>query len=139
MAETRRIHLSRARGWKLTDHVTGEYVIVDRRGGFGNPWGVYPTGRDWPTGRRWIVLLGEHFPVLGEFDTKPEAQGLAVDLFRRWLTDDAFAATLPEMGRGWILDSLGDLVGKTLCCWCPEGTPCHAEVLLGLARGGEAG
>lgn len=131
MAEPRRIQLSRKAGWKLADHVAGEYVIVDRRSGFGNPWGVHPRGK------RWMVLRNGNFPVLGEFDTKPEAQGLAVELFHRWLTDDEFAATLPEMGRDWILDSLDDLRGKDLCCWCADGTPCHADVLLALANGGK--
>lgn len=131
MAETRRIQLSRARGWKLANHSTN-CKIVDRRGSWGNPWGVHPVGR------RWMVLLGGHFPTLGTFDTKPDAQGLAVDLFRRWLTDEEYAATLPEMGRGWVLDSLDELSGKDLCCWCPIGTPCHADVLLELARGGES-
>ena len=26
------------------------------------------------------------------------------------------------------------LTGKNLGCWCPEGTPCHADVLLKLAN-----
>jgi hypothetical protein len=24
----------------------------------------------------------------------------------------------------------GELEGKNLACWCPPGTPCHADVLL---------
>lgn len=27
-----------------------------------------------------------------------------------------------------------ELRGKDLCCWCPIGSPCHAEILLRLAN-----
>ncbi len=30
------------------------------------------------------------------------------------------------------------LRGKDLACWCPLDQPCHADVLLGLANGGES-
>jgi hypothetical protein len=28
------------------------------------------------------------------------------------------------------------LTGRDLCCWCPLGRPCHADVLLEIANGG---
>ena len=28
--------------------------------------------------------------------------------------------------------------GKNLACWCPLDRPCHADVLLEIANGGEA-
>lgn len=30
---------------------------------------------------------------------------------------------------------LEPLRGKDLACWCKEGSPCHADILLGLANG----
>jgi hypothetical protein len=30
-----------------------------------------------------------------------------------------------------------ELAGKVLCCWCPLGGPCHAEVLIDIANGPE--
>ena len=27
-----------------------------------------------------------------------------------------------------------ELRGKNLACWCPEGVPCHADVLLAIAN-----
>jgi hypothetical protein len=27
-----------------------------------------------------------------------------------------------------------ELRGKNLACWCPEGSPCHADVLLEIAN-----
>jgi hypothetical protein len=42
---------------------------------------------------------------------------------------------------GWINSRLGfdfeeiaQLRGKNLACWCKQGTPCHADVLLDLAN-----
>jgi hypothetical protein len=31
-------------------------------------------------------------------------------------------------------ESLNELSGKNLACWCKPGTPCHADVLLSLAN-----
>lgn len=31
--------------------------------------------------------------------------------------------------------SIGELRGKNLACWCKEGQPCHADVLLEIANG----
>lgn len=28
-----------------------------------------------------------------------------------------------------------ELRGKNLACWCPLGKPCHADVLLEIAKG----
>lgn len=131
MSEPRRIQLSRGRGWRLADHSTN-YVIVDRRGPWGNPWTVHPFGKQWD------VRRNGSWPVLGVFDTKNEAQALAVATFKRWLTDDTFAATQPSMGRDWILDSLDDLRGKDLCCWCSAGLACHVDAyfeILATATG----
>lgn len=36
----------------------------------------------------------------------------------------------PEKFAKW----LRPLVDRDLCCWCPIGEPCHADVLLALAR-----
>lgn len=30
--------------------------------------------------------------------------------------------------------AFGTLRGKNLACWCPEGQPCHADVLLEVAN-----
>lgn len=33
-----------------------------------------------------------------------------------------------------IRDAAHELKGKNLGCWCPIGTPCHADVLLEIAN-----
>ena len=34
----------------------------------------------------------------------------------------------------WLRKNVETLRGKDLACWCPEGQPCHADVLLELAN-----
>jgi hypothetical protein len=50
-----------------------------------------------------------------------------VRLFREWIAgDDPRAVKM----RGEV----GELRGKNLLCFCPEGGPCHGDVLLELAN-----
>lgn len=81
-------------------------VKVDRSTRFGNPWPVDA--------------------YLCAYD--------AVDAFRRFVTGPEWED--PEMGRRHrlICEGLPDLRGKNLACWCPIGSPCHADVLLELAN-----
>ena len=41
--------------------------------------------------------------------------------------------------RDWVIRyfllEVRELRGKDLACWCKEGNPCHADVLLELANG----
>jgi hypothetical protein len=39
-----------------------------------------------------------------------------------------------DIGFRIIAESLDELRGKNLACWCPTGSPCHADVLLELAN-----
>jgi hypothetical protein len=34
----------------------------------------------------------------------------------------------------YAMEHIRELRGKNLACWCPEGKPCHADVLLDLAN-----
>lgn len=82
-------------------------VIVDRRSIWGNPFKV--------------GMLGV-----------PDA-ATAVEKFRRAIRDrehDKYFVFHPERLR----QDLGD---KNLACWCPLDQPCHADVLLEIANGGE--
>lgn len=125
MGEPRRIQLSRAKGWRKPEGA----VVVSRPGRWGNPFEVTKGNVGWyiyePHSR-------QQFDELGSLTTRAEAQDFAVHLYAAWLKGDLFAAEL-ELRRRWILDNLGALASKSLCCWCAEGTACHADVLLGLA------
>jgi len=80
-------------------------VSVCRPGKFGNPFAV----------------------------TNERTQAEAVAAFRTWLTVDGCTAGEPER-KHLVLESLHELRGKNLACYCKEGTPCHADVLLELAN-----
>lgn len=43
------------------------------------------------------------------------------------------------LGSADLTECLEELRGRDLACWCPVGRPCHADVLLELANGGEGG
>jgi Domain of unknown function (DUF4326) len=128
VAEPRRIQLSRRAGWRKPEGA----VVVSRPGKWGNPFEVTKGATNWyvyePHSR-------QQFDELGSLTTRAEAQKFAVDLYAAWLSGGVSAAEL-ESRRRWILDNLGALTGKDLCCWCADGTACHADVLLGLANGG---
>lgn len=86
-------------------------------------------------------LLGNPFPV------DVYGRDEAVDLYRRWLTQnmstyemsglcrcDQWAArdiSLVALRR-WVLDEMPKIRGKDLICWCPLDSACHADVLLEL-------
>ncbi len=130
MREPRRIQLRRAKGWRIAD-VSNSYKIVDRRSDFGNPWTIHG-----PSYGKWAVQRADrHWPIVGSFDTKNEAAAFAVDQYKRWLTDDEFAAQFPKLAsqRNWVVSHLHLLRGKDLACWCTAGAPCHVDVLLPLA------
>lgn len=60
-------------------------------------------------------------------------QRQAVECFEHWLTTPGITAGIPEKKQA-ILDSLHELRGKNLACWCPIGSACHRDVLLRLAN-----
>ena len=96
-------------------------VKVDRSTKFGNPWGVRET------------LASELF--------EPSQVGqVCFDCYKSWLSDFGeqvvkfpIYAKLAERRRV-ILESLHELRGKDLACWCGLGDLCHADVLLELAN-----
>jgi len=61
-------------------------------------------------------------------------QARAVELFAMWLNGDTERYPDLEPRRREILQCLPVLRGKNLACWCKQGTPCHADVLLDLAN-----
>ena len=121
-----RIQLKRTAGWRLADH-SDNAVIVDRRTKWGNP---YFLDR-WGDMRRWIgwYVGRDGEAVSRHFDTKTEADGYAVELFRD-AVDRGWA------GFPWPVDIRAELAGKDLACWCPLDQPCHADALLEIANSG---
>ena len=103
----RRIQRKRTKGWTKPEGA----ISVARPSQWGNPFRIGQPFRFVENGELVIGVVGNH-----------EA---AVKLFRRYI--DA-RPDHQEMIRA-------ELAGKTLMCWCPEGQPCHADVLLEVANG----
>ena len=49
-----------------------------------------------------------------------------VEVYRKYLEDGMLDVTVEQVRR--------ELRGKDLACWCKEGAPCHADVLLEIAN-----
>lgn len=63
-----------------------------------------------------------------------------VETYRRALTGDLTPAMRSASPSGRFLkvtvdDVRRELAGRDLACWCEPGSPCHADVLLEVARG----
>lgn len=86
-------------------------VYVGRPTKFGNPWSASRRG---------------------------DAQRV-VERYRRWLTTTSSQPFGSGVDRAVTLIGLHELAGRDLACWCPLTSPCHADVLLELATGLDAG
>ena len=115
MKTPQRIQRKRAKGWRLPPNT----VCVTRPGKWGNPFCVAD------------VLDACH-------GNETEAAADCVRSFRSALRRESLAKELGnEVAFPWarrIGDSLPELRGKHLACWCAPGTPCHAAVLLEIAN-----
>lgn len=109
----KRIQMSRQRPWRAENP---DAVIVARGHEWGNP---YRVGEG---------IMGSSYG-LQPFSPLIISRELAVALFRAWLLE-RFGPDVHEQ----IARELG---GRDLACWCPLDQPCHADVLLELANGGD--
>lgn len=113
-----RIQLSRAKGWRMPPNT----VKVDRTTKWGNPW---KATEFWYPGR----------------NTIEDASAEVVRMFRAAVIGFESNGTFcrptanPDSYIGQIIVTAPiELRGKNLACWCPPGSPCHADVLLELAN-----
>lgn len=113
-----RVQRRRAEGWRMPENT----VYVGRPSKWGNPWGTLNGA---------IAADVAH--------DIPSARKVAAEYFEDWLIH-GFGADLRSSGplsweaRDAYQASIEDLHGKNLACWCPEGQPCHADLLLKLAN-----
>lgn len=137
-----RITLSRAKGWRKPAGA----ITVARPSIWGNPWGIGTPGRiDVAVNGRMV-----RYKTILSIDAED-----AVLAFEGWLLGEPiWGQNLPHIRlteaekmalhdqlharRKLILANLDQLRGHDLACWCKPGEPCHADVLLRLANGGEA-
>jgi hypothetical protein len=105
MGAPARIQRQRTKGWRMPEGA----IYVGRPSKWGN---------DFPVGGTCTLDIGGH---VTRFTVRTPRH--AVDLFRS------------EQAPGLAPAARRELAGHDLACWCPEGQPCHADVLLELANG----
>jgi hypothetical protein len=125
-----RIQRKRSKGWKMPENT----VCVSRGTKWGNPFRVMGKNTDLfcdASHRRKILDPW----VIYDFDEEePATVKRAVELFRRWLTQDLNAAGIVRPCLFTEEDIRRELRGKNLVCWCRLDQPCHADVLLEIAN-----
>ncbi|MEU8334849.1 DUF4326 domain-containing protein [Micromonospora tulbaghiae] len=120
-----RIQRRRTPGWRMPENA----VYVGRPTKWGNPWRlVDETHTDFGP-----VVAVVHDD--GSRHRGPTAQYTRAN--GQWWAARLYGETVvwpnPEMQ-----DAIRrELAGKDLACWCKPGDPCHADVLLEIANGGE--
>lgn len=129
-AYPQRIQRKRTKGWRMPAGA----IYVGRPTKWGNLWSIGKDG----------LVRGPG--VFYSYD--PEAsRALAAALYQDWLRLGNQSPALNgsrdyAVTRQIVLDSLNELRGHDLVCWCPiedeqgQRTPCHADVLLHLANPG---
>jgi hypothetical protein len=139
MSTPKRIQRKRTKGWKMPEGA----VYVGRPTVFGNP-AIIEKNRD-----RFAVWGGDVGPRIGTATTMQYARWLAVGHFRVWLTSPEGVVTVTDFGNverpsyaycddhRQLHARLHELHGRDLACWCPLDQPCHADVLLEIANGGD--
>lgn len=110
----KRIQRKRSKGWRMPEGA----IYVGRPSKWGNPFYVEP----WRRGEYRVLDLR---PVSrwGQwwFSSREDAAAFAVQRYRETMT----AA---------FVESISQLRGHDLVCWCPLDSPCHADVLLDICR-----
>lgn len=129
MTKPIRLQLSRRKGFDLqsTSLATNGLpaVNVARPTKWGNP---HHALRTWFHGG-YPVLGIPAFDAVTAADADAEGVRVAVAMYRH---DWSLAMVAPNYGVA--RQSLEELRGKNLACWCRPNSPCHADVLLELAN-----
>ena len=116
-----RIQRKRVKGWRMPANT----VCVTRPGKWGNPF--------------YVVVDDDHNVFV-----RDKRDELSIDVDVAATRDDgarlAVSFFTEDLHRGklsiTVADVIGSLRGKNLACFCPIGSPCHADVLLEIANGG---
>lgn len=109
-------------------------VIVSRPGKWGNPFKVVHRPNDRSiAGDYWVSRSDTRAPVgtalfgdywVANFVTRDAALACCINMYRDYILGEIRAGRL----------DIGELGNKNLSCFCPMGSPCHADVLLGLSN-----
>lgn len=122
MSDPKRIQRKRTKGWKMPEGA----IYVGRPTRWGNPIRVIPCSKNGP-----FDLERDGVGFIGQATGLELARRNATNRFRDLVLHFPHLAQSAETIRA-------ELAGKDLACWCPLDQPCHADVLLEIANGGEA-
>jgi hypothetical protein len=121
----RRVQRRRILGWRMPAGA----IYVGRGSKWGNPFKV---GKD-------SVICDDLGGMEAEMTFHADTPQQAVDLYRRYITTGIVDPLGMVRFRSPIAQDIRrELAGKDLACWCPLDQPCHADVLLEIANGGDA-
>ena len=120
----KRVQRKRSKGWKKPDGC----INVTRPGKFGNPFRLTMDG--------WIECYSINRTILNPWILWSATGGFTIDdileLYELWanglLVEKKFLPRPPSD------DELNSLKSHDLMCFCKEGDPCHADILLKLAN-----
>lgn len=120
MTQPKRIQRERTKGWKMPEGA----IYVGRPTKWGNPFKVGQivshllTDHDWASGR---------YSRMGDCDSFKD-RVIDITLSLRLFAIRSF------YDPAWRFSIKKELRGRDLGCWCKEGEPCHADILLELAN-----
>lgn len=119
-----RIQRQRTKGWRMPEGA----IYVGRPTKWGNPFRVGAV-----VNRIALANRNNHSCVV----VRAEDAADAVRHYRHWLNGTALLVDGRELApqppsRAEVRAALA---GRDLCCWCPLGSACHADVLLEVANG----
>lgn len=109
-------------------------IQLSRRNGWRKPPGAVNCARPSKWGNPFTPADCREAGFTG---TDDEIKQRCVDAFRVWIGPhwrENWDGPESEARRKAILESLGELRGKDLCCWCKPTDACHCDVLLELAN-----
>lgn len=104
--QPKRIERKRTKGWKMPKNT----IYVGRPTKWGNPFRIGQT----------VFAKGCKPRYLKTVDD-------VIKAYEWWLKES-------NDGIDVMVRATKELKGKNLACWCKEGEPCHADVLLELAN-----
>jgi len=110
-----RIQRRRVKGWRMPENTT----YVGRGSKWGNPYKVTEDNN--------VVAPDGQLIIVGY---KHDAHKVAVDLYHKII-----AGEMESLEYYQKIDEIrAELKGKNLACWCAEGLPCHADLLIEIAN-----
>lgn len=117
-----RIQRKRVKGFKLPPNT----ICVTRGTEFGNPFkigGWYKIGSGKRAGEFMWIQCYDKFDAEREGYIEADTVEKALEMYRTMLERYPFSD-----------DKIEKLRGKNLACFCKEGSPCHADILLEIAN-----